>query len=114
MAAAVLLALVVRAFSRPDVRLKTSLSDTAAILVAFLIFLSSDLPWYSLILLPFAAMTGSWACYAMPTAGFLLYPPGVNDLGLTPLIGAAAYNVLAIAGIFADAVRWAGRRSADL
>lgn len=113
-AGAVLLALIVRAIRRPDVKLKTSLSDTAAILVAFLIFLSSDLPWYSLILLPFAALTGSWACYAMPTAGFLLYPPGANDLGLTPMIGAAAYNVLAVAGIFADAMRWARRRSANL
>jgi hypothetical protein len=111
--AAVLLALIVRACSRRHAGLKTSLTDTAAILVAFLIFLSSDLPWYLLILLPFAALTGSWACYAMPTVGFLLYPLGANDLGLTPMMGATGFTVVAIAGILGDGRRWARRRSAS-
>ena len=112
-AAAVLLALIVCTCSRRDAALETSLADTAATLVAFLFFLSSDLPWYSLILLPFAALTGSWACYAMPTAGFLLYPLGPNPLGLTPMMGATGYTVVAIAGILADGARWARRRSAS-
>jgi hypothetical protein len=110
-AAAVLLGLIVRACSRRDAALETSLTDTAATLVTFLFFLSSDLPWYSLILLPFAALTGSWACYAMPTAGFLLYPFGPNHLGLTPMMGATGYTVMAIAGILGDGARWARRRS---
>jgi len=88
------------------------LTDTAVALVAFLIFLSSDLPWYLLVLLPFAALTGSWACYAMPTAGFLLYPLVVNELGLTSIMGATGYAVLALAGIIADGTRWAMRRRA--
>lgn len=111
-AAAVLLALIVRTCSRRDASLETSLADTAALLVAFLIFLSSDLPWYLLILLPFAPLTGSWACYAMPTAGFLLYPFGANGHGLTPRMGATGYTVMAIAAILADWARWARRRSA--
>ena len=113
MAGAVLLALIVRTCSRRKSSLETSLTGTAAILVAFLMFLSSDLPWYSLILLPFAPLTGSWTCYLMPTAGFLLYPLGANDLGLTPIVGASAYNALAIAGVLADGTRWARRRSAQ-
>ena len=112
-AAAVLLALIVRTCSRRDAALETSLTDTAATLVAFLFFLSSDLPWYSLILLPFAALTGSWACYAMPTAGFLLYPVGAKRFGLTPMMGATAYTVLAVAGVLADGTRWALRRDAS-
>ena len=110
MAGAVLLALIVRTCSHRDAALKTSLTDTCATLVAFLFFLSSDLPWYSLILLPFAVLTGSWACYAMPTAGFLLYPFG----GLSPIMGATGYTLLSVAGIVADRTRWALRRGATL
>ena len=100
----------IRTCSHRDAALKTSLTDTCATLVAFLFFLSSDLPWYSLILLPFAVLTGSWACYAMPTAGFLLYP----FVGLSPIMGATGYTLLSVAGIVADRTRWALRRGATL
>lgn len=109
-ASGAVLGLVARACKSRNPGLETSLRDVTAILVAFLFFLSSDLPWYLLVLLPFAPLTGSWACYLMPTAGFLLYPFGANDLGLTTFMGAAAYNMLAIAGILADVLQWARPR----
>ncbi len=105
LAAAALAALIARACLRDARTLETALRDTAAILVAFLFFLSSPLPWYLLVLAPFAPLTGSRACFVMPAAGFLLYPIAANAWGIADGVCEAAYYFLALTAMAFDAKR---------
>jgi len=105
-ACAIVAGLILRACSRDERRLDTTLRDTAAILITVLFFLSSNLPWYLLPLASLAPLTGSWACFVMPTAGFLLYPIADDAWGGISNVGVAAYNFLALGAIAVDAARW--------
>jgi rSAM/selenodomain-associated transferase 1 len=112
LAAAVLIALMLRASFRRDRVLETSLRDTAAIMIAFLFFLSPDFPWYFLVLLPFVPLIGSWSAFAMTSAGFLLYGFTYDPYSLPFFTRASLFNGLVIAAIAADLMLAAWRKTA--
>lgn len=102
LAAAVLITLMLRASFRRDRSLEASLQDAAAIMIAFLFFLSPDFPWYFLVLLPFVPLLGSWSAFAMTSAGFLLYAIAYDRYSLPFFTRASLFNGLVIAAIAAD------------
>jgi hypothetical protein len=108
-AAAVLIALMLRASFRRDRTLETSLRDTAVIMIAFLFFLSPDFPWYFLVLLPFVPLLGSWSAFAMTSAGFLLYGVTYDPYSLPFFTRASLFNGLVVAAMAVDLTQ-AGRR----
>jgi hypothetical protein len=111
-AAAVPIALALRASFRSERDLETSLRDTAAIMIAFLFFLSPDFPWYFLVLLPFVPLLGSWSAFTMTSAGFLLY--GITDgpYSLPFLTRASLFNGLVVVAIAVDLTLAARRKTA--
>jgi hypothetical protein len=112
LAAAVLIALMLRASFRRERDLETSLRDTAAITIAFLFFLSPDFPWYFLVLLPFVPLIGSWSAFAMTSAGFLLYGITYGPYNLPFIARASLFNGLVVVAIAADLTLAARRKTA--
>jgi hypothetical protein len=112
LAAAALIALMLRASFRRERDLETSLRDTAAIMIAFLFFLSPDFPWYFLVLLPFVPLIGSWSAFAMTSAAFLLY--GITDgpYNLPFFTRASLFNGLVVVAIAADLAQAMRRKTA--
>jgi hypothetical protein len=100
---AVLAALALRAGFRRDRPLAATVSDINALSLAFLFLLSPDYPWYVLMLVPFAALSGSWPAWAMTVGAFVLYDPWLFDpeariqVRDTLFYGAAAAAMLAAA-----------------
>jgi alpha-1,6-mannosyltransferase len=104
-------ALTLRAAFRRERTAATILRDVYALLIAFLFLLSSNFPWYFLALVPFLALVGGAAGWALTIGAFMLNDAMYWDSQLDFTVRDAAFNVLVLLALF---VEFAGRRQSVL
>jgi hypothetical protein len=79
--------------------LAVTISDINALLLAFLFLLSPDYPWYFLMVVPFVALTGSLAGWALSVGGFALYDVLPWDPQVPFTLRDSAFNVAVLAAV---------------
>jgi hypothetical protein len=112
--ALILAGLALRAGFRRERTLATAVGDITGLILAFSVLLSSDYPWYFLMAVPFVALTGSPAGWALTVGGFVLYDVLPGDPQIHFAIRDAAFNLLVFATMILAAVRARGWRGARL
>lgn len=86
-------ALALRAGLRRETDGATRISDVTTLLVAFLILLSSEYPWYQLLLVPFLALSGRPVGWALTVGAFVFYDVVQGDAVVPFYIRAGLFNV---------------------
>jgi alpha-1,6-mannosyltransferase len=106
----ILSGLALRAGFRIERTLAITLNDISALLLAFSFLLSPDYPWYFLMVVPFVALTGSPAGWALTIGGFALYDLLAWDPQIHFVVRDTALNLLVIAMIIRAALgAWRAR-----
>jgi hypothetical protein len=95
--ALILVALSLRASLGPRRDGAQVISDLTGIVLCFLFLLSPDYPWYFLLALPFVALTGSPAAWALTIGGFLLYDIRADDPQIPFAVRATVLNLAVLA-----------------
>ena len=101
-AAAILIALALRAGFRTDRSVAESIHALGVLMIAFLMLLTPHYPWYYLALVPFLAMTPWLTPWVLTTAGFLLYNVIDGDNLPSFLARETALHLIALAALAYD------------
>jgi alpha-1,6-mannosyltransferase len=96
---AILAGLALRAGFRKDRPLAVTLGDINALLLAFCFLLSPNHPWYFLMVVPFVALTGSFAGWVLTIGGFALYDVAPWDPQVPFWMRDAAFNLAVLAAL---------------
>jgi hypothetical protein len=103
--------LALRAGFRRERTVPLAVSDASLILLVFLVLLSPDFPWYFLPAVPFLALVGGAAGWALTVGGFLLYDLVPGDPQVPFFIRAGAFNALVLGAALYAWRRRAGKAS---
>lgn len=98
-AAAVLGALALAVAFRPAPDAEATLRRLYWLLFAFLFLLSPNLPWYWLLVLPFAVLLGHPSAWAATLAGVVLYDVAPDVPELSFVVRESLFNLAVLAGL---------------
>ncbi|MBX9699379.1 MAG: glycosyltransferase 87 family protein [Acetobacteraceae bacterium] len=99
------LALALPFAARRDPRPEVVLRRLFWLLFAFLALLSSNWPWYNLLLLPFVALFGPVPAWVATIGGFILYDEVWADFDIGPLLRESLLNLAVLASLALSARR---------